>query len=367
MMCLNLLGCSRYRQFVWLGGVSLLLTLSLSFLSPAIANMANPERIGDIVSEPLGDVATLDILHEDLVFDLRPLEQTNPVEVQATYQVRNSGAAVGVELLFVAPGLETGEVWLDEKQAIAATKVDAVSIPESWSASASSVMPAETDGLAFSLPLSPGEHTISVQYTALPNSDDLGVYRIYEMDYWLAPARQWKSFGTLTVDVFTPRGWPVEMTPALSSVTRNHWQRTFDELPGDSLNLAAYPVLPFYVTLLRWSLVLGGLCLAATSIWFSYRWLGQVSKRQQWSQGWLVLSFLLLVPLSVPLLWSIGGLAVYLSERLLDTRHLSVGYSYGRFYLYAFLGLLSGAIALSTAIISFAYGHRTAQLKKISS
>ncbi|MDB9525924.1 hypothetical protein PN498_08000 [Oscillatoria sp. CS-180] len=298
----------------------------------------------------------MDILHEDLVFDLRPLADNELADVQATYQVSNPGPDTTVDLLFVAPNLEAGQVQLNGESAITAVAIDAVPIPEDWATPAFS--PSETNGLKFTLPLSQGEHSISVQYATLPDSDDQNIYRIHTLNYWLAPARQWHSFGTLTVDIFTPPGWKANFVPDIPKVGKNHWRQTFNGLPSDSIMLSSYLTLPAYVKFLRWILVLGSFGISILIVWRSYRWVGRLSKQKQWSQGWLVLAFLLLIPLGVPLFWMITGLGVYASESLLDSCHLAVGYAYGRLYLFAFLGLLGGAIALVTAIAGFANGHR---------
>ncbi|MEO1300155.1 MAG: hypothetical protein AAFW75_31170, partial [Cyanobacteria bacterium J06636_16] len=190
--------------------ISLLAAVVLSNAATlALANMASPEYAGDFLGEPLGNVASLDILHEDLRFDLRPLERKQPVAINAAYQVQNPGADTTIELLFVAPGLETGQVMLDETDAIAAVIVDNPVIPEDWQIPRT-IPP--TQGLQFTIPLASGEHIISVQYTARPGSDGWELYRKYTLDYLLSPAAQWRSFGTLAVDVYAPRSWKTDFS-----------------------------------------------------------------------------------------------------------------------------------------------------------
>ena len=220
----------------------------LSLPHPVIANMANPEQPGDLLTEPWTDVATLEIQHEDLVLDLRPVETERLAQIKATYIINNPGEATTVSLLFAAPGLEKGTVTLDETQAIAATQTDAPNIPEDWG---NLDFRQPLQGLQFEVPLSPGEHAIAVEYQGAPSSDDIDLYRQYTLEYWLAPAQQWSFFGTLTVDVFAPADWVTTLTPDLPAVAPEHWQNTFEGLPAEALTITTHPVVPPLVSFLR--------------------------------------------------------------------------------------------------------------------
>jgi hypothetical protein len=332
-----------------------LVVIVSGWLSPAIANMANPFVPGDIVTEPWADVATFDILHEDLVFDVRPWVDRAPANIQATYQIHNPGDATAVDLLFVAPGLETGQVTLDGGQAIAATQTATPPIPDEWKIDDQDPIP---HGLQFTVPLSPGEHAIAVQYTARPSSDNRHTYRDYTLDYWLSPARQWRSFGSLMVEVWTPPGWQTEVSPPLEPQGNQHWQSTFAELPSDRLTLHTYPVVHPVIRLFRWSLIGIGLGLAFWIAWQLYRGLGQVTQRRQWSQRRFILAGFLLIPLSIPLFLTLLGLGFWAAESLLDGRHLASTYGYGRLF-FVFLGGSAGAaIAPITAILAYLTGRK---------
>lgn len=353
----------RQRSRLWIF-VALLVAVLLIWARPAIANMANPEQPGDLLTEPWTDVATLAIQHEDLVLDLRSIETDRLAQIKATYIINNPGAATTVSLLFAAPGLASGTVTLDETQAIAATQTDAPNIPADWG---NRDFRQALQGLQFEVPLSPGEHAIAVAYQGAPSSDDADLYRQYTLEYWLAPAQQWSSFGTLTVDVFAPAGWVTTLTPALPEVASEHWQNTFEGLPADALTITTRPVVPPLVSFLRAVLPVVGIAIAFWVTFWVYRWLGRVSQKQAWSGGWLVLTFLLVMPLSALIFWGLGGTGVWAAEALLEQPHLAVGYSYSRTILFAMAGLVAVPTGLIVAIFSFIRGRGSRRKQALNS
>ncbi len=349
----------KSRWCYWLIG-------SISFLAAAVlsnagalawANMASPEYAGDFLGEPLGNVATLDILHEDLRFDLRPLAEQQPADVSAIYQVQNTGVETTVELLFMAPGLAAGQVLLDGADAIAADVVDNPVIPENWQVP-QTITP--ISGLQFTIPLASGEHTISVQYTAQPGSDGWDLYRKYTLDYLLSPAAQWRSFGTLAVDVYAPRGWETDFSLAIPPAATGHWQAEFTGLPADSMTLLTYPTVPLYRALLRKLCTVGSWLVASAGIWWISCRIGHSSKQNQWQQGWLVLTVLLGIPLGIVCFWTVIGLGSWGSETLLDSRHLGEAYLYQRNILYLLMGLLAAVVAPVASLTGFVRGRRRA-------
>jgi len=348
-------GWAGLRQVRWGWGfvLGLAIALMLGLGAGARANMANPAQPGDLLSEPWADVATLAIRHEDLRLDLRPLDRGQRARIQATYHLHNPGAAATVPLLFVAPSLDSATVMLNGTQPIPATATAAPTIPPEW---ASEVLRAPA-GLEFVVPLPSGDSTLTVAYAGLPSSDDAGVYRAYTLDYWLAPARQWQSFGTLTVDVLVPPAWRTDLEPALPQVAPQHWRHTFDSLPADLLTVTTYPVVGPLVAGLRLGLRLGGLAVAVgVTGWLYYR-LGRLSQGQGWSGGGLVLTFLLAVPLSVPLMWGLGGLGVVAAESLLVAGRLGMGYGYARMVLLVLAGLATVPVGLGVASGGFVLGR----------
>ena len=107
-----------------------------------------------------------------------------------------------------------------------------------------------------------------------------------------------------------------------------------------------------------------GIAIAFAITFWIYRWLGRLSQRQNWSGGWLVLTFLLVMPLSIPLFWALGGTGVWVAEALLDSTHLGVGYSYSRMILFAMGGLVAVPTGLLVAIFSFVMGRVSSRKSK---
>ncbi|MEM6835981.1 MAG: hypothetical protein AAF609_03915 [Cyanobacteria bacterium P01_C01_bin.120] len=342
----------RLRLTLWL--LAGLFLISMQGTRPAIANMANPEQPGDLLTEPWADVANLDIQHEDLILDLRSVEDDVLAEITATYLINNPGTATTVPLLFVTPGLKMGAVVLDNQQAIAAAPTDAPAIPEAWNRREFSQ---PLKGLRFNVPLGSGEHSITVDYQGLPSRSDVDLYRQYVLEYWLAPALQWRSFGTLTVDVFAPSDWETMLTPNLNLIEPGHWQQTFEGLPSDVLTVNARPLLSPPVRILRLVCRVGGVVIAFTATFWLYRWLGRLSQQQNWSRRWLVIRLLLVMPLSMPLFWSCGALGVWASESLVAGRHLAMTYTYSRLILSLLLSLVAMPTGLIVAFLGFYRGR----------
>ena len=70
-----------------------------------------------------------------------------------------------------------------------------------------------------------------------------------------------------------------------------------------------------------------------------------------------MLTFLLVIPLSIPLFWGLGGLGLWAAEALLNGAHLAVGYRYSRTILFALGGAIAIPTGLMVAIFSFVLGR----------
>src|SRR5947209_20420869 len=86
----------RATFIFWLGSI----LASLALGSAAWANFA-PRFWGDVTSEGWG-VKEIAITHEQLTIDLRALVRGDPARVEVNYDLANSGASRGLELLFVS-------------------------------------------------------------------------------------------------------------------------------------------------------------------------------------------------------------------------------------------------------------------------
>lgn len=96
----------------------------------------------------------------------------------------------------------------------------------------------------FETDITPGTHKVRVTYTATAWTDISGWVREYSFRYSLTPAKFWKSFGTLNIQVEqegtikelgTNLGRPVEQQFA----TVNNW--VFTKLPGEYIELSYSP------------------------------------------------------------------------------------------------------------------------------
>jgi hypothetical protein len=240
----------------------------VGFSLPASARAdIGPRWWGDRAAEPLG-LQGVDITHQDLTIDLRPLEAVQPAHVETVYRLHNSGAARKLDLVFVSgvKGVTDFQVRLGdrllESRPVPRKQLEwhGQELPKSWQPPPpklgidgdaffmGDVIATEAELLEFSVELPPGPSTLSARYRARawgaaePRSAE-GRYEPYptvtwQFPYVLAPAREWKSFGGLDVTVYVPEGWQSASAPALhpeGSVLHGN----FRDVPADTLMLAA--------------------------------------------------------------------------------------------------------------------------------
>ncbi len=224
------------------GGPMRVLLILLLLQLPAWANMAAPWDEGDVAGEPSATLAEVELVREDLTFDFTPLAQSGPVRVTARYQVRNTGEPHQLELVFVAPGAKNVTV-LHQQNEIPFELAPLKEVPPGWQPPDSAPsMDGQTrpvayhsderlKGAHFEVPLVAGEQAIEVSYqVSAPVYHPSGQpYREHQFAYILAPARQWKSFGELKLELKMPQGYEYRTTPKLET------NNTFDELPADAI------------------------------------------------------------------------------------------------------------------------------------
>lgn len=229
-----------------LAGVTLLL------LTPPLSwgNIGPPSSGGQIVAEPIG-IQDVEIAHETLSIDLRPLANGEQVQVKVVYNLINHGAEKTLDLLFVsgAAGVNNFHVRLGDQTISSHPAADAP-IPASWQA------PKETPSLqddqklsylaygsqspvphAFSVVIPSGQQVLTVQYQAEAATHRYGNPTVYrQFAYVLAPARSWSAFGGLDVTIQLPRDWRAVSTPALSRID-DKLTGSFKEIPADAIAL----------------------------------------------------------------------------------------------------------------------------------
>lgn len=189
------------------------------------------EDSGERVTEPAPRGTNVHMLHEQLVIDMRPLASKQPIEVKTTYRVRNDGGRQTMQLHFASPGVRDGSITL-QGRAVAGHETNqalsALDGPTPWAES----FARDQRGSTVALELEPGEQTIEVHYRVVPDHLAWGLVDSFAIDYGLAPARGWASFGTLSLNLAIPLGWHVLDRPTeLREVRPGNYHFAFAGLP----------------------------------------------------------------------------------------------------------------------------------------
>ena len=331
-----------------LAGVTLLLLTP----PPSWGNIGPPSSGGHIVAEPIG-IQDVEIAHETLSIDLRPLANGEQVHVKVVYDLINHGAEKTLDLLFVsgAAGVNNFHVRLGD-QTISSHPVSDTPIPASWQA------PQETPSLqddqklsylaygsqppvphAFSVVIPAGQQVLTVQYQAEAATHRYGNPTVYrQFAYVLAPARSWSAFGGLDVTIHLPRDWRAVSTPALSRID-DTLTGSFAEIPADAIALTlqapegwAYRVVSnvsiwFFVLTIAGAMVLS---------WRVGRRIGN-SRTRAWP-----LSLAAAILSGIAVFWR-GILAMNAPDAMLPAGQVN-HYGYGQ--VFAFIGILMGSMLL---------------------
>ncbi len=234
---------TRFLSIVWL----LIATTLLN------ANASPPWRSGTLALEPQG-VKDVAIVREKLHFDLKPLMDGKPVNVEATYQLKNSGSARSVELVFITGMNEvaSAQCWLGDKLLTSVIE-KAGDMPKEWQHPKTTPHPSGNDALSvpfqaqsasttkwirFTVPLLPGEQTLKVRYqvqaSAYVRSHEPA--RFWQVAYIFAPAKSWQSFGGLNMTIEVPAGWNIATTLPMKR-TGDVLTGSWDALPADNFAL----------------------------------------------------------------------------------------------------------------------------------
>ena len=341
------------------------------------ANMANPVRPGDRVGEPSAALAGIVVEREDLEVDLRPLAALRGAVVQATYHLRNDGAARDLPLVFVADALDdSAGVWLNGRPVpVTATPAD-TALPESWRAPETTpaigggTLRYEAEGgyradleprtatLLFRLPLDSGRQTVRVRYRARPTSHSHTSPAIHwQLGYVLAPARRWAGVDSLHARVLLPAGWSAAASPAM--VRRGDTLvMGWDSIPADALALTARAPVPRLGVYQMVLFVLGAVALVGC-IWAGMRY-GQrlVLRRKRFL--WAALP-----AVGLGLVWStlvVAGLLM-LPGMILDMlgNQRASGYGYGSSILAVLSWPVLFLFCVSVVLIAAHRGFRRAQ------
>ncbi len=212
------------------------------------ANIAEPPRqyIGQLTGNT--GIEAIEVSHELLNLDFRPLLENKPIQIKAAYTLEVETIQQNVPLIFIANNLENNDfrIVLDG-QVIEGDTTSIKHAPEQWFPPETiqwrdQMLPFEYQNkgfIVFYLPmLTVGQHFLEVSYLAKPSEAFEHPYvSIWEFVYILQPTTKWKRFQNLDLQVFIPEGWeyysnvPLEKKGSL-------WVGTWKDLPAQHLAIS---------------------------------------------------------------------------------------------------------------------------------
>lgn len=347
------------------------------FVAPpaAHANMVPPWVEGYPVGEPLGALAHIAIVEEDLVFDLLPLAETGrEYEVSASYKLNNHGPAAQVELLFVSPGITSAQAKLDDAP-LEFVREENVPVPREWSAPDRSPPLAgeNEDGweifyhgfrgeqrefyyvLRFKAAILPGEHVLTVRYQTDASSHYVGdPYEMYQVGYVLSPAKSWQSFGTLNLTLRVPEDWAFASSLPLEAAEGGFAAR-FDGLPADNLAFSLQPQVDQSALAWAAAVPIVALVLGLLLALFAGRAVAVRVHRKNSRHAAVVAITLAVMVLAAVVTGFAVSLADMFGTELFDSQHLSSNYRYGR-SMGTWLLVVPGGVMLSLLLVPLSVG-----------
>lgn len=326
---------------------SALLSIALLCLvGHTTANMASAELHGSKGAAPLVS-RQLDVVSETL--HIRGFGKLDSAAVHARYRISVPPGLRGpLPLLFVAMDIHDAMRVLYDGRPIAldaSTAVDVSSyldpgagredevVVNFWGSNGGWVY-RRKDLQAFTLDITPGDHTVDVYYTASPWIDRGDWIRETSIRYSLSPARHWNRFGPLEVIVEVPEADGL-FRSSLKTPTEGRlpgravWR--FTEIPADVIHVAFTPkVGPLARTLMGLSPFGLALGVGAVLLLLHVRWMHRFRVNGNRGRSIPLVIGALLAPL--------GFLIAFLfSYELID---MAIGPDAGRFHGYTFMYLL---------------------------
>lgn len=271
------------------------------------ANVAAPSQGGQTLTEPNG-IKNIDIVKENLNIDFTQLADESViwsdrvVNVEAIYEIDNPADIAKLELVFViVTDAKNFQFFLNDKE-IASEPIDNKEFANRQTWKKPDKTPFENRELMynpnnnnlksakFTLALPKGRHTLKAKYKAEPTVyKNIGVMKGWQFAYSLAPARDWKSFGGLNLNIKIPTDWKffsnLKLEQNGESLTGN-----FKEIPADFLAVTTQAPIPnsyktwtdiTFFTFLA-CLIVFPILLILFAIWKGYKW------NNSWAYGILV-------------------------------------------------------------------------------
>jgi hypothetical protein len=307
------------------------------------ANMAAPSQGGNSLGEPNG-VKNISILHEDLSIDFTNLAdetisfRERNIRVEARYEIDTPINVQNLELVFViASGLKDFKFFLDDVE----VKTELIDnslfnarttwkIPNETPYEGKNIMYNPYNGnmksAKFTLNLPKGKHILKATYNANPTVNQAhGRTKAWQFAYSLAPARDWKSFGGLNLQIKIPTDWKFFSNLKLEQ-NENVLSGKFNEIPADFFATTTQlpepenynSVSDFYFNLTVLMLVLFPLLIVGLAFWIGYK------LKNGWAYGFLA-GILWAVSIA-----SVGYLSLYEADKLIPPgQYASYGYGDG--------------------------------------
>lgn len=324
---------------------ALLPALLMALAQPSAANMASSEVFGSLGAAPLVS-RQLEVLGERL--HIQGFGRLDSALVHASYRIRvPPGIGGSLPLLFVAlerqgplrvrfdgRPVELGPLpALDPATYLAPEQGRADELVVGYHGDNGGWVFELKDLQAFTLDMTPGEHTVEVTYAAAPWIDRSPWVREHSIRYSLSPARHWKRFGPLEVIVETPEADGLFRTtlgaPAEGGLPgRAVWR--FAEIPADVITVGFTPkVGPLARGLMGLSPFGIALIVGMVLLLLHVRWMHRFRLNGRTGRSVPLLVGVLLAPL--------GFLFAFLFGY--DLIDLAIGPDAGRFHGYTFMVL----------------------------
>lgn len=282
-------------RFITLG----LLLLSTSMFS--YANMASPIIDGTNASTAYSS-KDIDILSENI--DINITEGFNKADYDVTYEIYSAKEGDRIPLVF-----EVFDSIGNDADKSFIVEVDGQAVPvlinydyESHSKSLPAYHDPETDTAVqfhndakyFEINLSEGNHVINVKYSAYPTVNRSDWTNQYIYSYSLKPAKTWKSFGDLTVNLKLAnesKYLKTNLGEPLSGMIKADSKWFFDHLPQDVLEISyqpqPMPLAQWLINLDSLILLLFLICLLGGAHYGLMYWSRKKSLKRAWMVTWL--------------------------------------------------------------------------------
>lgn len=230
-------------RFIVLG----LLLLSTSMFS--YANMASPIINGTTVGTAYSS-ADIDILSETININIK--KGFHEADYDITYEIYSDKEGERVPLIFevfedyISNDSEKSFTIKVDGQTIPVLrnydyKSDSTALPSYYDAETDTAIPFNDNAKYFEVNLSEGNHVITVNYSAYPTIERSNWTNQYIYSYSLKPAKTWKSFGDLTVNLKIadePQYLKTNLGEPLSGMIKADSKWFFDHIPNDVLEIS---------------------------------------------------------------------------------------------------------------------------------